>query len=67
MPLIDNKSLKKDVEKGTYELAYMKQAVVTIRRKGLDQFEGQSKLSTGQFKLDSGLKKQYFYNSFIIL
>ena len=55
MPLMDNKYLTKDVDKGTDELAYMKQAVVPIRRKGLDQFEGQSSGCKGWFKLDSGV------------
>ena len=32
----------------------MKQAVVTILRKGLDKFEGRSRGSKGWFKLDSG-------------
>ena len=35
----------------------MKEAVITICRKDLDKFEGQSKVSTGWFKLDSELKK----------
>ena len=56
-PLSENKSSTKDVDKGTGELEYMKEAVVTIRRKDLDKFEGQSKGYTGWFKLDSGLKK----------
>ena len=43
----------KDVDKGTDEMEYMKKLVVTIRRKGLDKYEGQSKGSTGWFKLDS--------------
>ena len=55
-----NKSLTKDVDKVTYELAYMKQAVFTIFRKGLDQFEGHSKVSKVWFKLDSGFFKQHF-------
>ena len=42
-PLLENKSLTKDVDKGTGELEYMKEAVVIIRRKDLDKFEGQSK------------------------
>ena len=53
-PLLEKKSSTKDVEKGTDKLADMKKAVVTIRRKGLDEFEGQFKGSTGWFKLDSG-------------
>ena len=40
---------------GIYE-----KAVVTIRRKGLDKFEGQSKVSTGWFKLDSVFLKTIF-------
>ena len=35
--------------------------MVTIRRKGLDKFEGQSKVSTGWFKLDSGFLKSTFF------
>ena len=39
----------------------MKQAVVTIFRKGLYQFEGQSKVSTGWFKLYGLFFKTTFY------
>ena len=46
-PLLEKKSSTKDFDKGTDELIYMKKAVVTIHRKGLDQFEGHSKGSTG--------------------
>ena len=53
------KSLTKDVEKGTDELEDNKEAVVTIRRKDLDKFEGQSEGSTGWFNIDSELKKIY--------
>ena len=53
-PLLEKKSSTKDVDKHIDELADTKNAVVTIRRKGLDKFEGQYKLSTGWFKLDSG-------------
>ena len=49
-----------DVDKGTDELADMKKAVVTILRKDLDKFEGQSKGFTGWFKLDSGFLKTRF-------
>ena len=35
-----------DVEKGSENLEYMKEAVVTIRRKDSDKFEYQSKGST---------------------
>ena len=59
-PLLENKSPTKDVDKGTDELEYMKKTVVTIRRKGLDKFEGQSKGSTGWFKVDSEFLKKYF-------
>ena len=59
-PLSEKKSSTKDVDKGTDELEDMKKAVVTIRRKGLDHFEGQSKGSTGWFKLKSEfLKTKY--------
>ena len=47
MPLVEKKYSTKDVDKGTDELADIKQAVVTILRNGLDQFEGQSKGSKG--------------------
>ena len=60
IPLMEKKSSTKYVDKGTDELADMKQAVITIRRKGFDQFEGQSKGSTGWFKLDSDFLKQHF-------
>ena len=53
MPLTEKKYSTKDVDKGTDELAYIKQAVVTICRNVLDQFEGQSKRSKGWFKLYS--------------
>ena len=49
---MDNKYSTKDVDKGNDELSFMKQKVNTIRRKGLDQFEGQSIGSKGCFKLD---------------
>ena len=60
IPLMNNKSSTKDVDKGTDELADIKQAVVTIRKKGLDQFEGKSKGSKRWFKLDSGFFLKYF-------
>ena len=53
--------MTKDVDKGTDESEDMKKAVVTIRRKGLDKFEGQSKVYTGWFKLESGFLKTIFY------
>ena len=49
------------------KVADMKKSVVTIRSKGLDNFGGKSKGYTGWFKLDSGFKKNIFYNSFRIL
>ena len=57
---LQKKSLTKDVDKGTDKLEDMKEAVVTICRKGLDKFQGQSKGSTGWFKLDSGFFKTRF-------
>ena len=57
MPLSEKKLLTKDVEKGSYELEYMKESVVTIRSKYSDKFEGQSKGYTGWFNLDIELKK----------
>ena len=51
--LLEKKSSTKDVDKGTDELVDMKKVVVTIRRKVLDKFEGQSKGSMEWFKLDS--------------
>ena len=59
-PFSQKKSSTKDVDKVTVKLADMKNSVVTIRMKGFDKFEGQSKLSTGWFKLDSGFFKQHF-------
>ena len=57
-PFSEKKSLIKDVEKGTSELEDMKEAVITIRRKYSDKFEGQYKGSTGWFNLDS----EFFLN-----
>ena len=39
-PLLERKSLTTDVDRGTGELKDMKEAVVTIRRKDLDNLEG---------------------------
>ena len=50
-PLLEKKSSTKDFNKGTDELADMKKSVVTIRRKYLDKFECQSKVSTGWLNL----------------
>ena len=41
-----------EVEKSTEKLEDTKKAVVTIRRKDSDKFEGQYKGSTGWFNLD---------------
>ena len=38
----------------------MKEAVVTIYRKDLDNFEGRSKVSTGWFNLDNEFSKNNF-------
>ena len=52
MLLSDNKYLTKDVEEVTDELAFKKQKVNTICRKGLNKFEGQSTGTQVWFKLD---------------
>ena len=52
--LMEKKSSTNDVDKVTDELADMKQAMNTIRGKGLYQFEVQSSGSKGWFKLDIG-------------
>ena len=41
--LSEKNSLTKDVDKGTGELVYLKEAVVKIRKKDIDKFEGQYK------------------------
>ena len=64
-PLSEKKSSTKDVEKGTDELEDMEKASVTIHRKCLDKFEGQSRGYTGWFKLHSGFF--LIYNSSRIL
>ena len=46
-PFSENKSLTKDVDKGTEELEYMNEEVVTIRTKDSDNFQVQSKVYTG--------------------
>ena len=51
----ENITKHEDVDKCTEKLEYMKDAVVKIRRKDSDKFEGQSKGSTGRFILDSEL------------
>ena len=50
--LSENISSTFDVDKGTDELAFMKQKVNTILRKALNQFEGQSTRTKEWFKLD---------------
>ena len=62
MPLTEKKSSPNNVDKGTDKFADMKQAVVTIRRKCLDQFEGQYSGSKRLFKVDSGFIKTTFSN-----
>ena len=59
-PLLDNKSSKKDVDKDTGELENMKEAVITIRTKGLYKFEDQFKGYAGWFKLESVVFKTKF-------
>ena len=49
-----------EVDKGYENFEDMKEAVVMIRRKDSDKFEGQSKGSTGCFNLDHDLKKIKF-------
>ena len=50
--LIEKTSSTFDVDKGTDEMVFMKQKVNTIRRKVLNQFEGQSTGFKGWFKPD---------------
>ena len=64
MTLIKKKYSTKYFDKGTDELSYMKQAVVTILKKVLYQFEGQSKRPKVFFKLDSGFLKTTFSTIF---
>ena len=59
-PFLEKKSQTKDGGKVTDELEDMIKVVVTIRRKGLYKFEGQSKGSIGWFKLDIGFLKTTF-------
>ena len=54
MLLMEKKYSTKDVDKVTDYLAYIKQAVTTIIRKGLYQFEGQYSGSKRWFKLVIG-------------
>ena len=48
----DNITTNEEVDKGTEKLEDMKKAVVTIRRKDSEKFEGNSKGYTGWFNLD---------------
>ena len=50
--LFEKKPFTKGVDKVTDELAFKKQKVHLIRRKGLNQFEGQSTGTRVWFKLD---------------
>ena len=59
-PFPEKKSLTNYVDKGTYELEDMKEAVVTIRRKDADNFDGRSKGYTGWFNIDSQFKKNIY-------
>ena len=56
----DNIITNEDVDKGTEKLEDIKEAVVTIRSKNSDKFEGQSKGYIGWFNLDSDFKKRKF-------
>ena len=59
----ENITATKDVDKGTEKLEDMKEAVVKIRGKDSDKFEGHYKGSTGWFNLNSEFfLKKYFYN-----
>ena len=49
-----------EVDKGTKHLYDMNEAVVMIRGKDLDKFEGQSKGSIGWFNLDHEFLKRKF-------
>ena len=48
----DNITTNEDVKKGTESLEYMKEAVVKIRSKDSDKFEGFSNRSTRWFNID---------------
>ena len=66
MPLMEKKYSAKDVDKVSDELEDMKQTVLTIHMKCLDQFEVKYSRFKGWFKLDSGFKNR-FQGSFRIL
>ena len=66
--LTENITTNEEVDKGTEKLEDMKEEAVTIRRKGSDKSEGQSKGSTSLFDLDHEFVKRksstlepYFY------
>ena len=48
----ENLTPSEEVERGTNILNAMEQPVYMIRRKDLDNFQGQSKVPTGWFNLD---------------
>ena len=54
----DNITTHEEFDKGTEKLEYMKEAVVTIRRKDYDEFDGQSRISIGWFNLDHEFLKR---------
>ena len=56
----ENITINEDVDKGTEKLEDMKEAVVTIRRKDSDQFEGQYKGYTGWFNTDHEFSRRDF-------
>ena len=49
----ENITTSEEFDKGTKNLDGMKEAVVTICRKDLDNFEGQSTVSTGWFNINN--------------
>ena len=49
------------VDKGTTHLGGIKEAVVTILKEDLDNFQGQSKGSTDWFNLDHDFLRESFY------
>ena len=57
----ENVTQSEKVDKGIKNLDYMKEVVVTIHRKYLDNFEGKSKGSTGWFNLDIFFKESFLH------
>ena len=57
---MEKKYSTKDIDKITDELAFMKQKVNTISRKGLYKFEGKYIESKGWFKLYIDFLRQFF-------